>query len=107
MSERDRDPGNWTYDDALLAYKAYVDATMARMRADLTLAISRLRRAIAQARWRVPGSCERCGLLLANSTNLNADAVCDDCDAELRAGKLYGCDELSETRRRELGYGGG
>jgi len=47
MSEQKRDSGDWTYGDALLAYKAYVDATMARMRADLTLAISRLRRAIA------------------------------------------------------------
>lgn len=64
-------------------------------------------RAMAQARWRVPGSCERCGLLLEGSRNLNADCVCDDCDAELRAGKLYGCGEMSETRRRELGYGGG
>ena len=64
-------------------------------------------REMAQARWRVPGSCERCGLLLAGSTNLNADAVCDVCDAELRAGRLYGANELSAERRRELGYGGG
>lgn len=64
-------------------------------------------REMAQARWRVPGSCERCGLLLADSANLNADCVCDECDRELRAGRLYGCGELTEERRRELGYGGG
>jgi hypothetical protein len=29
---------------------------------------------------------------------------CDDCDAELRQDKLYGCEELSAERREELGY---
>jgi len=49
-------------------------------------------------------TCERCGLVLAGCANPNRATLCDDCDAELRQDKLYGCEELSAERREELGY---
>lgn len=48
--------------------------------------------------------CIRCMYLLEGATNRNAALLCDDCDAELTAGRLYQVDELAPLWRQELGY---
>lgn len=60
--------------------------------------------AVAGLRPLVPSArphCIRCLILLGPE---ETGDLCADCDAELRAGRLYQCEELPAETRRAMGY---